>query len=302
MARLTSWMYRGVEGVWKVLPAKRILAHALRPLRIVRRKLYSAFRFKGRFRVRTARGSFMLYNHGHGTLDAKLFWHGWDGQRERESARLWVELARNANLIFDVGSNTGIYALSAAAANPSGRIHAFEPSLRVFEKLSFNIRLNRFDNVTAWPLALSDETGQRTFYDVVGEHQHSASLEKEMVEATFHRPVSVETIRLDEFMSREGLNSLDLIKIDVEMHEPAVLKGMGDAIQRHKPAFLIEVLTDSIGSQITERLLPHGYLFFDIDEQGPPVLRPTVLKSTNLNYLACQPLHAAMLKLDTHAV
>jgi FkbM family methyltransferase len=172
----------------------------------------------------------------------------------------------------------------------------------VFEKLTRNVTLNKLSNVGLSDLAVSDANGSVVFYDVVGEHQHSASIEKGMVAEEYHIPVTVTTVRLDDFCNEERIHAPDLIKIDVEMHEPHVLRGMGALIAIHKPAIVIEVLTDAIGAQLTELLAPHGYLFFDIDERSVPVLTPVIRKSSNLNYLACQPHHADLLKLPVHAV
>lgn len=300
MGRFTASLYQAYVCIWKVMPGKRLLAHLLRALPIVRKKLYADMRFKGPFKVRTPAGSFKLYNHGHGTLEASLFWHGWSGQRERESARIWLELARSAQVILDVGANSGTYALSAAVANKKAVIHALEPSARVLEKLKRNIELNGFLNVTAWGEAASSESGIKTLYDVAGEHQYSASLEKDMLPAKYHRPIHVPTIRLDEFFVREGLQSLDLVKIDVEMHEPQALLGFGTILGEQKPAVLVEILTEKIGHEITAILKPMGYLFYDMDERSHPRQTNTIEKSGNLNYLCLQPHHAKLLQLPLH--
>jgi FkbM family methyltransferase len=298
MGSFTSLLYRFVKGFWQILPAKRLWAHALRPIGFVRRKLYTAMPFKGTFTVKTSAGSFKLRNYGYGTIEKRLFWHGWEGPREGVSARLWVELAQRAHVIFDVGSNTGIYALSAAAVNGRASVHAFEPSTRVFKKLCHNIQLNGFGNVFAHELAVSDSGGEKTFYDVDSAHQHSASLERDMLDPSMHKEARVQSIRLDEFCRRENISRIDLIKIDVEMHEPQVLEGMGRLLD-DRPAMLIEVLNDRIGEAITNRLAPLGYLFYNLDERSSPVLMPSVRKSANLNYLACQPQHASSLGLQT---
>ena len=47
-----------------------------------------------------------------------------------------------SDVIFDIGANTGIFALVSGAANPKARIFAFEPVSRVFEKLKGNVALN----------------------------------------------------------------------------------------------------------------------------------------------------------------
>ena len=49
-----------------------------------------------------------------------------DNFRERQSLRLWLQAAKHARTIFDVGANSGVYAL-AGAVNKNASIDAFEP-------------------------------------------------------------------------------------------------------------------------------------------------------------------------------
>ena len=39
------------------------------------------------------------------------------------------------------------------------------------------------------------------------------------------------------------------MKIDVETHEPAVLKGMGEYLRSFRPTMLIELLNDEVAQQ-----------------------------------------------------
>ena len=47
-----------------------------------------------------------------------------------------------------------------------------------------------------------------------------------------------------------GATAVDLLKIDVETHEPAVLKGFLDLLRRDRPTLLIELLTDEVAAQV----------------------------------------------------
>jgi hypothetical protein len=108
-------------------------------------------------------------------------------------------------------------------------------------------------------------------------------------------PVAVE--RLDALIERHAIDRLDLVKVDVEGHEPQVLDGMGTYLRRWRPTLLIEVLTDAAGAALENRLEGLGYLYFDIDEVGPPRQTSHIRKSAHWNYLICQPMIAELLGL-----
>src|SRR5262249_42109813 len=104
--------------------------------------------------------------------------------------------------------------------------------------------------------------------------------------------------RLDFVIRSHGLDGLDLIKVDVEGHEPEVLEGMGPFLAESKPTLLIEVLSDSAGEKLEALLGPLEYLYFDLDEIGPPRKRPHIRKSSHWNYLVAQPAVAETLALQ----
>jgi len=106
----------------------------------------------------------------------------------------------------------------------------------------------------------------------------------------------VETIALDNYpfdLSRP----IDLVKIDVEMHEPEVISGMIKIIKDHKPAIIIEILNDEIGKKIEKLIMGLGYLYFSIDENTPPKRVDYISKSDFHNFLLCTPAIAKKLNL-----
>jgi FkbM family methyltransferase len=178
-------------------------------------------------------------------VENDLFWRGYGKGWEGKSLSLWRDLAKCNDVIVDVGANTGVYALAAKAVNPEAKVVAVEPAARVASKLRRNVELNGFD-IEILECAASDSNGTATLYDFPGEHEYSASLEKTMTGTV---PVSVETKRLDDILER-----IDLIKIDVERHEPATLRGMKRLLKRCHPTILIEVLDDEAQAEIEREL------------------------------------------------
>ena len=200
-------------------------------------------------------------------VETDLFWNGFGNGYEGTSLQIWRRLVQHAQVILDVGANTGIYALVASCLNPTATILALEPVERVFHRLQRNIELNG-RNVTLEKLAASDTTGEAVIYDLSSDHEYTASLDHSMLKnCSGVVEYSVPTKRLDDILSDAGVKSVDLIKIDVELAEPQVLLGMGEFLSRCKPTLLIEVLTEGVAREITEITRDLGYNIFRVVEQ-----------------------------------
>jgi FkbM family methyltransferase len=169
-------------------------------------------------------------------------------------------LARGApGAVLDVGANTGLFSLLAAAAAtaagdaPGTEIHAFEPLMHIRQALLANVEENPrlAPGIRVHGVALSDRTGAAAFYETINDRgllTTSSSLEAShvrMIGGECHRR-EVPTVRLDDW-SGENLGGLriKLMKIDVEAHEPAVLAGGMRTIAAHRPMIVLEVLPGS---------------------------------------------------------
>jgi hypothetical protein len=73
------------------------------------------------------------------TFATMLFWRGWDGD-EPETSPFFFDCPRASRLTLDIGANVGYFALLAPNANPNGHVHAFEPLLKVHERLAQTFR------------------------------------------------------------------------------------------------------------------------------------------------------------------
>jgi FkbM family methyltransferase len=91
------------------------------------------------------------------------------------------------------------------------------------------------------PVALSDRCGSAVMRVPVtgGVHRYGRSsicVQNRFCSSATHRELLVETRRLDSL----GLPRVGFVKIDVEGHELAVLRGAEDIIERDRPNFLVE--------------------------------------------------------------
>jgi FkbM family methyltransferase len=236
-----------------------------------------------------------------------LYWHGFGKGWEGTSLKVWTLLVPEAATIVDVGSNVGVYALAAATVNPKAEIIAFEPLERTYERLISNIGLNEF-SITAELLALSDRTGVGLLYDSPLDDFKAASLEAPR--PTRGGPVGAQTVprrvrvvTFDDYCLANRITRVDLVKIDIEGHEAAALRGMAGTLRESRPTLLLEVLTDEAGRQIRAQLEDLGYEFYRVRESRGLQRTDTLDRiGRDRNYLVCQPAVAARTALRSLAL
>lgn len=130
----------------------------------------------------------------------------------------------NRPCVFDVGANVGDYSVSALQANPEASVHCFEPS-----KAHVDILKGRLPgkNVFINHFGLSDAAETRGLHkdcEVTG----LASLIARDLSHLNTRLDMLENVQLeigDSYVARAGVKQIDLLKIDVEGWEMAVLNG-----------------------------------------------------------------------------
>jgi FkbM family methyltransferase len=257
--------------VYDRLPLKQPVMQLLRPLGLPE-PLYRHLHFHGVITVPTP-GRPIRMQHVAEEIENELFWEGLPGRRERVSMGLWMRLCITAHGIVDVGANSGVYALVARALNPTAPVLAFEPLPDLHARLVRNSELSGF-GIDAPRVALSARQGM-------------AAMSGWTIGAAGAETVEVPTARLDEIARTRGVDHVDLIKIDVEGHEPDVLTGMGEMLRRDRPTMLLEVLTEGAATAIRPLLDGLGYAYFDLDEVNPPRWIPRVQPSSKWNLLVC---------------
>ena len=139
-------------------------------------------------------------------------------------------------VFVDGGANEGLYSLFASrCVGPAGRVFAFEPSQREFDRLSCNIRLNGLENVRAVRAALSDVSGETDLNIACSAHSGHNTLGEFAHDVPLLRTERVPMQTLDGFATEAGLTRLDFLKLDVEGAERKVLEGSRASFARDAP-------------------------------------------------------------------
>lgn len=284
-----------IKSVYNIIPLKREFFSVVKRVVKLPPRIFKHLHFKGTLSIKVMPNVFFKIQHYGYQIENELFWQGLYGGWERDSMRLWVELSKEAKVIFDIGANTGVYSLVAKSVNPSAELHAFEPIKRVYEKLVNNIGLNKYEIHTNL-MAVSSATGEGFFYDSGDEHLLSVTINQEINTDGVKQKVNLTS--LDDYTRLNQIQHIDLIKIDVETHEPDVIRGFKEGLSKWKPTLLIEVLSDEVADELQPMLNNLGYFYFNIDEKGNILRQDKLTKSGYYNFLVCQPSIAAKLGLS----
>jgi FkbM family methyltransferase len=280
-------MKKILRRLYDVLPFKRELFSLLRKFWRPSDRLLRHLHFKGVITVMVEEGiTFRIHHFGY-QLENEIFWKGLMNGWEKHSVTVWARLCRHSKTVLDVGANTGLFALMAKALNPSAAVHAFEPVKRVADKLRANNDLNGYD-ITVVEKAASASTGTAVIYDTMSEHIYSVTVNRNLTApGTNVTESTIETITLDDYVRDCGITRVDLVKIDVETHEPEVIEGFRKQLAASRPALLIEILGEESAEKIQALVNGLDYVYFNIDENSGIRRVPRISASDSYNFLIC---------------
>lgn len=186
---------------------------------------------------------------------------------------------RGDGFVFhDVGANIGLYAAMAAAIFEPASVVAFEPTVVIADIAESIARANHL-RVDVERVALSDEDGHAELHvSPLADTSNSLNPDFRAGVETLRVPV----IRLDEFVRRSGV-APDVIKIDVETHESAVLRGARDTLAEYGPTLVIEVLRGRRGrdfaGEINLAIAGLGYSMYELVDAPDFRAEPEVFAS-----------------------
>ncbi|MFA6543127.1 MAG: FkbM family methyltransferase [Limisphaerales bacterium] len=205
----------------------------------------------------------------------------WNGPNyERKESRFIRRYLKPGMVFFDVGSNVGYYTLLAAPiVGKHGRVHAFEPVSEQHDDLRANVERNQLQNVVPERLIITDRAG--TMEINLGSEDNAGTASVDLVYRESRPTESVSCTTLDEYLRERGVAQVDVLKIDVEGHEPFVLRGMAGTLRTLRPLLLVEVrgdMLEEVGSSreaLFEQIAAHGYVPYALTRGGWP--KPMVI-------------------------
>ncbi|MDB5145706.1 MAG: hypothetical protein JWQ66_4419 [Mucilaginibacter sp.] len=161
------------------------------------------------------------------------------GTYENEINKLIRISLKNGENALDIGGNIGLQSIRMSqCVGETGKVYAFEPLTYLQKKFSNNLSLNKVNNVTLFPFALADEESEADFtINDKSWNQGAFSLGNKNEGFEKQRVIIKVADNISEI---QALDSLHLIKIDVEGFEYQVLKGLKQTLNKHKPRIIFE--------------------------------------------------------------
>lgn len=177
-------------------------------------------------------GGLRMICHPHDTVTSLVIYCGLYDAEEMRFLLAWL---RPGDTFLDVGANVAPYSLLSTLV-PGVQTVAFEPGSLARSRARSNIDLNGAgERVRLVPFAVADGT-----YPVRLTADRWAT--NAVVDESYDGPVEdVQAVSLDEFVAGNPLGRVGLMKIDVEGHELAVLRGAAGALARDRPALIVEL-------------------------------------------------------------
>ena len=153
---------------------------------------------------------------------------------ERDIVRAIEHVCRPGWVVLDIGANSGAHTLRLAKLiGPTGKVFAFEPTDYAYRKLVRNISLNSFQNIQAVQVALGETNADR---GTISARSSWPSDGRRVLETSV-----VDFRRFDDWCPERAVDRVNLIKLDVDGNEFAILAGAQGVLRRSRPVILMEV-------------------------------------------------------------
>ena len=140
---------------------------------------------------------------------------------------------RDDDVIIDIGSHIGIFALYASQFCKNGKIFCFEPVKENYDLLIENLNLNKISNVIAVNKAISDIDGKVTMFLNEDASGHN------LIEKTKNE-IKVSSISLKTFFEENIKEKCNLVKMDCEGSEYSIIESLPTTYFKNIEKMIIE--------------------------------------------------------------
>ena len=157
--------------------------------------------------------------------------------------RLRSKWGYSVDVIFDVGANDGGIALNALNHFPEAHVFCFEPHPITFAKLK---RQTENQNIQAVNFALGNAAGERDFfeYDISNINSMVPDAPFAVAFGKKAKQISVQCSSVDLFCAEHRIENIDILKVDTEGFDLAVLQGSENLLKRGRIKFIYTEFND----------------------------------------------------------
>lgn len=218
---------------------------------------------------------------------------------EKAERVFYLDYLRPGMTVFDVGAHVGELTLMFSRfIGHEGSVHAFEPASEGFKRLSATCTAASLRNVQLNPIALADHGGLVTLHSYGEDYlswtsQALRPLENYGLNVHAVSEEEVTATTLDSYCHENGIELIDLLKIDVEGAEFQVMLGARGMLETQRVkciAFEFGQTTFDMNNnpnEIEAYLKDMGYVVRNVVESDP------VFPGRESAHSACFSMHFA---------
>lgn len=174
-------------------------------------------------------------------------------------------------VFLDIGANVGQHSLYMS--QHAKQVQAFEPYEPVRRSFEQHISLNQLKNINIHPLGLSNENIRIPFFAPAGNNLGIGSFDSNSTVRGNEYLGELSVVIGDDYLIDQGIDRVDLIKIDVEGFEKLALQGLKQTLYRCQPVLVMEISYGNCNSFKDEAdlraALPADYELFNFDTRKP---------------------------------
>lgn len=178
-----------------------------------------------------------------------------NGEPEPETLPILRSLLNSQTVFYDIGAHIGFYALFAAPVVQ--QVFAFEPDPDNAAMVHEVVARNALSNVAIAECAICDTDGELSFERSPGLRMSGHIAGVGCDSSDTGERITVPAVTLDTFCRTHPRP--DVMKIDTEGAEGAVLRGALEVLRECYPSLLIEVHREDFLAEVESVLRPLGY-------------------------------------------
>lgn len=173
-----------------------------------------------------------------------------------------VRIIQPNDIVIDVGINIGFYLLNFSKKAQHGFVHGFEPNPKVLNYAKKNCSLNGFKNIQLNNFGLGNTKSSFQMAQI----NDNLGMNKIVTSSESSQSFLIDVEVFDDYVEREKLSKIDVMKIDVEGFEMNVLLGAAKSIAKWKPFLFVEIDEENLKgndasfSKMKDWLMQSGYV------------------------------------------
>jgi FkbM family methyltransferase len=184
---------------------------------------------------------------------------------ESEVMQQLPSLIRPGAVVYDVGSNIGLYALRfAKLAGARGHVYCVEANPLCNYFLCANMAENRLTNYTVLPVAASDHDTLIEFSINLGNFAVGIDHDSSFFGGKPGARISVPARTLDGLIAHLRLPPPSVLKMDIEGAEASAIRGLARTIAAHRPSLILELHGRAAACETLSQLESAGYRYVEV--------------------------------------